>query len=153
VAWMGYRTPRSMTSVHGLTVQGGNLPSEIWKRFMEEGAANIDTGTFPVVDLRLVLSGQDINTGQQATSAPPTVVQTVPAVTATPTSPGSVSVVPPTKPSPPPVPVSKPPAPSPVTSPPSTAPPATPPATAPPATVAPANAEPARRSRSSGPGP
>jgi len=53
--WMGYPIPREMASVHGQTVQGGNIPARIWRRFMElslEGTepvefmepANLDEG-------------------------------------------------------------------------------------------------------------
>lgn len=32
--WMGYMTPRPMTSVHGVRVTGGSLPTTIWASFM-----------------------------------------------------------------------------------------------------------------------
>ncbi|HYI62212.1 MAG TPA: PBP1A family penicillin-binding protein [Acidimicrobiales bacterium] len=44
--WMGYVTPAVMDSVHGETVQGGNLPARIWRRFMELATAGVDTGAF-----------------------------------------------------------------------------------------------------------
>ena len=39
VAWMGHVIPREMDSVHGLTVQGGNFPAQIWRRFMAPAIA------------------------------------------------------------------------------------------------------------------
>jgi penicillin-binding protein 1A len=45
-AWMGYIQPTEMTSVHGQTVQGGNLPAQMWKRFMELALEGVDTGEF-----------------------------------------------------------------------------------------------------------
>ncbi len=37
--WMGYVIPEVMESVHGQTVQGGNLPAHIWRTFMERATA------------------------------------------------------------------------------------------------------------------
>jgi membrane peptidoglycan carboxypeptidase len=44
--WMGYAVPKEMVQVHGQSVQGGNLPSQVWKKFMM-AVADIDVGTFP----------------------------------------------------------------------------------------------------------
>ncbi|MDQ6696389.1 MAG: transglycosylase domain-containing protein [Actinomycetota bacterium] len=47
--WMGYPEgeSRSMDNVHGITVQGGTLPAEMWRKFMQAVTANTDPGTFP----------------------------------------------------------------------------------------------------------
>ncbi len=46
--WMGYPDRnRSMDNVHGIKVQGGTLPTEIWRKFMQRVTANTDPGTFP----------------------------------------------------------------------------------------------------------
>jgi len=44
--WMGYEIPKEMVEVHGQSVQGGNLPSQVWKKFMM-AVANTDVGPFP----------------------------------------------------------------------------------------------------------
>jgi len=62
VSWMGYLTPRAMDDVHGRTVQGGNFPAEIWRRFMERATAGVDTGTFPPAPADLT-EGRDLNPG------------------------------------------------------------------------------------------
>lgn len=88
VTWMGYSTPRPMTQVHGQTVQGGNLPAMIWKRFMENTVGQTDTGTFP--DAGDVTSGSDINPGLTTTTLPPaTTPSSVPGSSSS--VPGSVS--------------------------------------------------------------
>ncbi len=86
VAWMGYPTPRAMTSVHGVTVQGANLPTEIWKAFMLSAVGNVDTGTFP--QLPGLTDGNDLNPG--LTTQP---LQPVAPVTTAPTPVSGVAVV------------------------------------------------------------
>lgn len=49
--WMGYPdSQRSMGSVHGIKVQGGTFPAQMWRKFMEAATANMDTGDFPKID-------------------------------------------------------------------------------------------------------
>jgi hypothetical protein len=43
---MGYEIPKEMVQVHGQSVQGGNLPSQVWKKFMQ-AVADVDVGGFP----------------------------------------------------------------------------------------------------------
>ena len=116
-AWMGYPIPRAMTSVHGETVQGANLPSEIWKKFMLAAVANTDTGTFP--DFGDVTSGVDINTGHSPIVLPRT-GPTVPTSQVPTTLPTQASTS---------TPVSSPPTSSPVTVPPTSTPVSEPPTT------------------------
>ena len=37
--WVGYRTPKPMTNVHGVRVVGATFPSQIWRRFMARAEA------------------------------------------------------------------------------------------------------------------
>jgi penicillin-binding protein 1A len=71
--WMGRPNDnQSMGNVHGIAaVQGGTIPAEMWKRFMQSGVANIDTGSFrpPATDVK---SGRDINPELRTTLPPPT---------------------------------------------------------------------------------
>lgn len=46
--WMGYPDSlKSMDDVHGIKVQGGTFPAEMWRKFMQSATADFDTGTFP----------------------------------------------------------------------------------------------------------
>ena len=36
-----------MDNVHGIQIQGGTLPTEMWRKFMQAVTANTDPGTFP----------------------------------------------------------------------------------------------------------
>jgi penicillin-binding protein 1A len=70
--WMGRPNDNQpMGDVHGMTVQGGNLPAQMWKRFMEAAVADIDTGEFPP-PLTDVESGTDLNPELRTTLPPPT---------------------------------------------------------------------------------
>ncbi len=67
--WMGY--PKGlipMTDVHGVKVQGGNFPAEMWKKFMEAATAGFDTGTFPQLDSSVLSEGQPLDTKYGRTS-------------------------------------------------------------------------------------
>ena len=47
VTWVGYpRRPRSMSDVHGIEVQGGSFPAEIWHGYMERALARTRHGMF-----------------------------------------------------------------------------------------------------------
>jgi penicillin-binding protein 1A len=47
VTWVGYpRHPRSMSDVHGIQVQGGSFPAEIWHGYMERALAGTPHGMF-----------------------------------------------------------------------------------------------------------
>lgn len=64
--WMGYPDSlKSMDNVHGIKVQGGTFPAEMWRKFMQAATANFDTGDFPVVDPKDIGAGQtlDLNYG------------------------------------------------------------------------------------------
>ncbi len=131
--WMGY--PQGlipMKSVHGIQVQGGTFPAQMWRKFMEAVTASTETADFPeITDLD---GGQtlDLNYGktsvadssQSSTSSGTagtggTTATTAPTRTTT-TSAPTATTAPPT------------------TAPPTTAPPTTAPATTAPATTAPA---------------
>jgi membrane peptidoglycan carboxypeptidase len=73
--WMGRPEGNaSMGAVHGIeAVQGGTLPAQMWKRFMEVAVANIDTGSFPPLPPSDVLeAGTDLNPQLRTTLPPPT---------------------------------------------------------------------------------
>jgi len=65
--WMGYPSEsKPMNDVHGIKVQGGTFPARIWRTFMENVTANVDTGDFPeVTDLSV---GEAIDAAQGKTS-------------------------------------------------------------------------------------
>ena len=45
--WIGYRdSNRWMTNVHGITVQGGSLPADIWRKFMSRALVNYPATNF-----------------------------------------------------------------------------------------------------------
>jgi penicillin-binding protein 1A len=47
VTWVGYPLhPRSMSDVHGIQVQGGSFPAEIWHAYMERALAGSPHGMF-----------------------------------------------------------------------------------------------------------
>jgi penicillin-binding protein 1A len=47
VTWVGYPLhPRSMSDVHGIQVQGGTFPAEIWHGYMERALAGTPVGQF-----------------------------------------------------------------------------------------------------------
>jgi penicillin-binding protein 1A len=72
--WMGRpEGNESMGNVHGIeAVQGGTLPAEMWRRFMEVAVANIDTGAFPLPPIEELESGTDMNPELRTTLPPPT---------------------------------------------------------------------------------
>jgi len=49
--WMGYPEGAShaMTDVHGIQVNGGSLPATIFRQFMSQAMAGVDSGSFPSV--------------------------------------------------------------------------------------------------------
>jgi penicillin-binding protein 1A len=71
--WMGRpQGNQSMGEVHGIaSVQGGTLPAEMWKLFMQNAVGNIDTGSFPqpATDVN---SGKDLNPELRTTLPPQT---------------------------------------------------------------------------------
>ena len=60
--WMGYVDKlQPMDDVHGLKVQGGNLPAEIWRKFMTAATADFDTGDFKEFDPELIGAGETLD--------------------------------------------------------------------------------------------
>ncbi|MGN6696093.1 MAG: transglycosylase domain-containing protein, partial [Aquihabitans sp.] len=60
--WMGYVDKLlPMDNVHGLKVQGGNLPAEIWRKFMTAATADFDTGDFQEFDPELIGEGETLD--------------------------------------------------------------------------------------------
>jgi penicillin-binding protein 1A len=97
--WVGYRTPRPMTNVHGIRVVGASFPSQIWRRFMSRAEADK-----PVVEFRPPADLMHVRVGGNGTCL------------AAPDQPGTeqllpVTLVPPTR-CPPPVPAAPAPSPS-----------------------------------------
>jgi membrane peptidoglycan carboxypeptidase len=68
--WMGDPNgSKPMTSVHGQTVQGGNIPVQMWRAFMTVALQGTDPGTFvPPTDIKV---GNDVNP-ELTTAIPPT---------------------------------------------------------------------------------
>ncbi|MCB1038027.1 MAG: transglycosylase domain-containing protein [Acidimicrobiales bacterium] len=129
--WMGYPEGQvPMTNVHGIQVQGGTFPAEMWRKFMTTATADFDTGDFPEFDDEVLGAGEplDPNYGKSGVIASgsssgggATVATTAPVQTTTPQTSVPATTAPAT------------------TVPPTTAPPTTAPATtAPVATTAPA---------------
>jgi penicillin-binding protein 1A len=57
--WMGY--PKAlipMDDVHGIKVQGGTFPAQMWRKFMQAATAGFDTGDFPTI------SPEDLGAGE-----------------------------------------------------------------------------------------
>jgi penicillin-binding protein 1A len=130
--WMGYADSlKPMDDVHGLKVQGGNFPAEIWRKFMQAATADFDTGDFPEFSPEELGAGEtlDLNYGTSGSissgEAPPT--QTTSPKTTQTTQPQTATTQPPVETTAPPT-----------TAPPTTAPPTTAPATTAPATTVPA---------------
>ncbi len=103
--WMGYPDRnRSMDNVHGIQVQGGTLPTEIWRKFMQTVTANTDPGTFPDPgDLEVgIRFNPQLSTVGTAPSRPrsttaPTPSVTTPSSTSSTTKPKTATTVPTTK--------------------------------------------------------
>jgi penicillin-binding protein 1A len=118
--WMGY--PQAlipMDDVHGVKVQGGTFPAEMWRKFMQAATAGFDTGDFPTIPADELGAGETLDAtygktsvvgGGGSTTPTSTPQTTQPQGTTSTTSPGSTTVPP-------------------STTPPSTAPPTTLPAT------------------------
>ena len=69
--WMGYPDRnRSMDNVHGIQIQGGTLPAEMWRKFMQAVTANTDPGVFP--DPGDISVGTRLNPGLSLVTTPPT---------------------------------------------------------------------------------
>jgi penicillin-binding protein 1A len=130
--WMGHpRGQIPMNDVHGIKVQGGTFPAQMWRKFMEAATVNFDTGDFPELDPEELGAGATLDPRYGRTSISSgggsggggggTTRTTQPQTQATtPSTSTPASTTPQT------------------TSPPSTAPPTTAPATTAPATTAPA---------------
>ncbi|HRW38928.1 MAG: transglycosylase domain-containing protein [Acidimicrobiales bacterium] len=60
--WMGYPEGRiSMSNVHGIEVQGGTFPAEMWRKFMTTATADFDTGDFPEFDAEVLGAGEPLD--------------------------------------------------------------------------------------------
>ena len=60
--WMGYPNElKPMDDVHGIKVQGGTFPAEIWRKFMQSATADFDTGDFPEVDPEIIGEGETLD--------------------------------------------------------------------------------------------
>jgi penicillin-binding protein 1A len=60
--WMGYPDKlQPMDDVHGLKVQGGNIPAEMWRKFMQAATADFDAGDFPTFDSEELGAGETLD--------------------------------------------------------------------------------------------
>lgn len=126
--WMGYPTGQiPMKNVHGIEVQGGTFPAEMWRKFMTDATSKFDTGEFREFDDEILGGGEplDANYGKSGVissdssgGTAPTATTAVRPQSTTPQSSSSTTTEAPAVPS--------------TTTPPTTAPPTT----APPTTVA-----------------
>ena len=67
--WMGYPKGQiPMTDVHGIEVQGGTFPAEMWKKFMEAATADSEAKTFPELDPAQLAAGQPLDPAIGTTS-------------------------------------------------------------------------------------
>ena len=93
--WMGY--PQGlipMTDVHGIEVQGGTFPAEMWKKFMTAATADVESGAFPELDDEQLAAGEtlDPESGKTSVVAGGSVQNGVPATTVPPsTTPSSTA--------------------------------------------------------------
>ncbi|MCB0962272.1 MAG: hypothetical protein KDA98_03060, partial [Acidimicrobiales bacterium] len=127
--WMGYPDGQiSMDNVHGVKVQGGNFPAEIWRTFMETATADFDTGTFPEIDPAELADGETLDPNYGKTQVVSGTTSSTGAGATPTTQAQTATTVPPTTSAP-------------TTAPPTTSAPTTaPPTTAPPTTAAPTSA-------------
>jgi penicillin-binding protein 1A len=66
--WVGYKdSRRPMRNVHGITVQGGTFPAQIWRKFMIPAMAGIPAKNFPRPAKGIVGILVDSETGDRAT--------------------------------------------------------------------------------------
>ena len=100
--WMGYPDRnRSMDNVHGIQIQGGTLPAEMWRKFMQAVTANTDPGVFP--DPGDISVGTRMNPGLSLVTTPPTTrptPTTTPSKKPKPKNPKSTTTTAPKKPKP-----------------------------------------------------
>ncbi|HEX2577040.1 MAG TPA: transglycosylase domain-containing protein [Aquihabitans sp.] len=67
--WMGYPGGAiPMTDVHGIEVQGGTFPAEMWQKFMAAATANQESADFPELDRELLAAGETLDAGYGKTS-------------------------------------------------------------------------------------
>lgn len=60
--WMGYPdSVKPMDDVHGIKVQGGTFPAEMWRKFMQAATADFDTGDFPEFDPEELGAGETLD--------------------------------------------------------------------------------------------
>lgn len=69
--WMGYETPREMTSFKGREVSGGTVPAEIWRRFMATATAGDAPCEFPETDAGERLVNQSLEWARSTTTSVP----------------------------------------------------------------------------------
>ncbi len=126
--WVGYPNgdgagnPRGMTNVHGIKVAGGTLPTEIWRKYMEQAAADLESCSFerpsiaPAPPGTTVLSNAGSTTttttvpdeaattttaGESPTTEAPPTTSTTPPTTSPPTTSPPTTATPPTSADPP----------------------------------------------------
>ncbi|MFN8017389.1 MAG: transglycosylase domain-containing protein [Acidimicrobiales bacterium] len=60
--WMGYSDRlRPMENVHGIKVQGGTFPAQMWRKFMQTATADFDTGDFPEFPKEVLGGGETLD--------------------------------------------------------------------------------------------
>ena len=68
--WMGYpKGSIPMDDVHGIEVQGGTFPAEMWKKFMTAATANSEAVDFPELDRSQLAEGETLDSRYGTSSA------------------------------------------------------------------------------------
>ena len=72
VVWMGYpKGSIPMDNVHGIKVQGGTFPAEMWAKFMKQVTDGTEVIDFPEIDPQVLAEGEtlDLNYGKTSVVA------------------------------------------------------------------------------------
>lgn len=72
VVWMGYpQGSIPMSNVHGIEVQGGSFPAEMWASFMKQATDGTEVVDFPEIDPQVLADGEilDLNYGKTSVVA------------------------------------------------------------------------------------
>jgi len=60
--WMGYPQGQiPMTNVHGIEVQGGTFPAEMWKKYMTAALSGVPSVDFPIIDPLVLTAGRPLD--------------------------------------------------------------------------------------------
>ena len=67
--WIGYPDAQlPMDDVHGVKVQGGNLPAEVWQKFMSKATEGTEVVEFPEISAQELAEGEVLDSSRGKTS-------------------------------------------------------------------------------------